>query len=199
MLTSTKDRIARSTSPLRLHRAPTPLPPHLAAASVSQTLGDRTDAEAREDDCNASITVQVRRPSAPVAEEEAPVNPPGEIQSLIPDEDGNQYEVFTPVEGGTFDGGEGYSISVPSGAVPNGEYIGIRMSDGGAVSNLGMTHQRYTLGGNSYGVHAVDASGAAISSYALEDPASVCVPLPAAMRTNISQLALVAINSRRFA
>ena len=149
----------------------------------------------REDDCNASITVQVRRPSAPVAEEEAPVNPPGEIQSLIPDEDGNQYEVFTPVEGGTFDGGEGYSISVPSGAVPNGEYIGIRMSDGGAVSNLGMTHQRYTLGGNSYGVHAVDASGAAISSYVLEDPATVCVPLPAMLRANISQLALVAINS----
>ena len=103
--------------------------------------------------------------------------------------------MFTPVEGGTFDGGEGYSISVPSGAVPNGEYIGIRMSDDGAVSNLGMTHQRYTLGGNSYGVHAVDASGAAISSYVLEDPATVCVPLPAAMRTNISQLALVAINS----
>ena len=123
------------------------------------------------------------------------MNPPGEIQSLIPDEDGNQYEVFTPVEGGTFDGGEGYSISVPSGAVPNGEYIGIRMSDGGAVSNLGMTHQRYTLGGNSYGVHAVDASGAAISSYVLEDPATVCVPLPAAMRANISKLSLAAINS----
>ena len=123
------------------------------------------------------------------------MNPPGEIQSLIPDEDGNQYEVFTPVEGGTFDGGEGYSISVPSGAVPNGEYIGIRMSDDGAVSNLGMTHQRYTLGGNSYGVHAVDASGAAISSYVLEDPATVCVPLPAAMRANISNLALAAINS----
>ena len=71
---------------------------------------------------------------------------------------------------------------------PNGEYIGIRMSDDGAVSNLGMTHQRYTLGGNSYGVHAVDASGAAISSYVLEDPATVCVPLPAAMRANISDL-----------
>ena len=162
------------------------------------TPNDATPAEAaaiRDADCSASITVQVRRPSAPVADPVPPVNPPGEIQSLIPDEDGNQYEVFTPVEGGTFDGGEGYSISVPSGAVPNGEYIGIRMSDDGAVSNLGMTHQRYTLGGNSYGVHAVDASGAAISSYALEDPASVCVPLPAAMRTNISQLALVAINA----
>ena len=167
--------------------------------TVTASLGDgecqpETEAD-RADDCEASITVQVRRPSAPVADPVPPVNPPGEIPGLIPDADGNQYEVFTPVEGGTFDGGEGYSINVPSGAVPNGEYIGIRMSDDGAASNVGMTHQRYTLGGNMYGVHAVDASGAAISSYVLEDPAEVCVPLPASLRTNISHLSLAAINS----
>ncbi len=149
----------------------------------------------READCEASITVQVRRASAPVPVDPEPINPPGDIPGLIPDSDGNQYEVFTPVEGGTFDGGEGYSISVPSGAVPNGEYIGIRMSDDGAASNLGMTHQRYTLAGNMYGVHAVDASGAAISSYVLEDPAEVCVPLPASARANLSTLSLAAINS----
>ncbi len=151
-----------------------------------------------EDDdtaCMAEFAVMVRRPSAPVADPVPPVNPPGEIPGLIPDADGNQYEVFTPVEGGTFDGGEGYSITVPSGAVPNGEYIGIRMSDDGAASNLGMTHQRYTLGGNMYGVHAVDASGALISSYVLETPAEVCVPLPASLRANISGLSLAAINS----
>ena len=167
--------------------------------TVTASLGGgecqpETEAD-REEDCEASFTVQVRRPSAPVADPVPPVNPPGEIPGLIPDADGNQYEVFTPVEGGTFDGGEGYSINVPSGAVPNGEYIGIRMSDDGAASNLGMTHQRYTLGGNMYGVHAVDASGAAISSYVLEDPAEVCVPLPASLRTNISGLSLAAINS----
>ena len=167
--------------------------------TVTASLGGgecqpETEAD-RDADCNASITVQVRRPSAPVAVEPEPVNPPGEIPGLIPDSDGNQYEVFTPVEGGTFDGGEGYSINVPSGAVPNGEYIGIRMSDDGAASNLGQTHQRYTLMGNMYGVHAVDASGAAISSYVLEDPAEVCVPLPASARANLSTLSLAAINS----
>ncbi len=167
--------------------------------TVTASLGGgecqpETEAD-RADDCSAEIEVQVRRPSAPVADPVPPVNPPGEIPGLIPDADGNQYEVFTPVEGGTFDGGEGYSINVPSGAVPNGEYIGIRMSDDGAASNVGMTHQRYTLGGNMYGVHAVDASGAAISSYVLEDPAEVCVPLPASLRANISHLSLAAINS----
>gem|GEM_PF-1034278 len=151
--------------------------------------------EMRDKLCTATFQVRVRREQPPVATPVPPVDPPGEIPSLIPDSDGNQYEVFTPVEGGTFDGGEGYSITVPSGAVPNGEYIGIRMSDDGAASNVGQVHQRYTLAGNMYGVHAVDASGAAISSYVLEAPAEVCVPLPAALRTNISHLSLAAINS----
>ncbi len=179
------------------YEAPSSPGTYTVTASLTDTQCEpgTTVAEEREAACSASFTIQVRRPSAPVADPVPPVNPPGEIPGLIPDADGNQYEVFTPVEGGTFDGGEGYSINVPSGAVPNGEYIGIRMSDDGAASNLGMTHQRYTLGGNMYGVHAVDASGAAISSYVLEDPAEVCVPLPASLRANISGLSLAAINS----
>ena len=144
--------------------------------------------------CSASIEIRVRRPSAPQPPEEAPVNPPGDIPGILADSAGNQYEVFTPVEGGTF-AGEGYSLNVGSGAVPNGEFIGIRMSDEGAASNVGMTHQRYTLGGSMYAVSAVDSSSASISSYVLDDPATVCVPLPDELRTNISDLALVAINS----
>ena len=46
-----------------------------------------------------------------------------------------------------------------------------------------------------YGVHAVDSSEATVSSYVLDDPANVCVPLPDELRTNISDLALVVINS----
>ena len=102
--------------------------------------------------------------------------------------------MFTPEEGGTFTG-EGYSLKVDAGAVPNGEFLGIRMSDEGAASNLGMTHQRYTLGGNMYAISAVDSSQAAISSYVLDDAALACVPLPDELRSNISDLALVAINS----
>ncbi|MYF78393.1 MAG: hypothetical protein F4180_00330 [Chloroflexi bacterium] len=136
----------------------------------------------------------MRRPSAPQQPDPAPVNPPGDIPELLADDGGNQYAVFTPEEGGTFDAGEGYSITAAAGAVPNNEFIGIRMSDDGAASNAGMTHQRYTLGGNMYGVHAVDSSSQAVSSYALDDPATVCVPLPDELRQNISELAVVAIN-----
>ena len=148
----------------------------------------------RDDACSAEFDVTVRRPSADGPEQEAPANPPGEIPSILADSDGNQYEVFTPVEGGTFTG-EGYSLTVDAGAVPNGEFLGIRMSDEGAASNAGMTHQRYTLGGNMYAISAVDSSQAAISSYVLDDPALACVPLPDELRSNISDLALVAINS----
>ena len=156
---------------------------------------DKDGGEAMRDTlCSATFEVQVRRPSAAPPVDPAPVNPPGEIPGILADDAGNQYEVFTPVEGGTFSG-EGYSITAPSGAVPNGEFIGVRISDDGAASNVGMTHQRYTLGGNMYGVHAVDASGASVSSYALDDPATVCLPLPDALRQNISDLAVVAINS----
>ena len=169
----------------------------LGGGECQPELDGRTDAEAREDDCECldqRFRFDVRRP--PVAEEVPPVNPPGDIPSLIPDSDGNQYEVFTPVEGGTFDGGEGYSISVPSGAVPNGEYIGIRMSDDGAVSNLGMTHQRYTLGGNSYGVlrgRRFRRRDQQLRPWKTRRW-SVCRSRPRC-ESNISQLALVAINS----
>ena len=41
----------------------------------------------------------------------------------------------------------------------------------GPASNVGMTHQRYTLGGNSYDIHVVDATGAVVENYVLDDPA----------------------------
>ena len=144
--------------------------------------------------CSASFEVRVRRPAPEQPEAPAPVNPPGEIPSILTDGDGNQYEVFTPEGGGAF-AGVGYSLSADAGAVPNNEYIGIRVSDEGAASNAGMTHQRYTLGGNMYAISAVDSSGATISSYQLSSAAEVCLPLPAELRTNISDLAIVTINA----
>jgi hypothetical protein len=153
------------------------------------------EADAQAEKCSAKFELRVRRAAPPQAEDPAPVNPPGEIPSILSDGDGNNYEVFTPVEGGTFDSGEGYSITAEPGAVPNGEFIGVRMSDDGPASNVGMTHQRYTLGGNMYGVHAVDSSEASVSDYPLDDPATVCVPLPDVLRGNISDLALVTLNS----
>ena len=162
------------------------------ASLIPAYCKEDTTTDAKE--CSASFDVSVKRPAAPQPEDEPPVNP-ATVPSILTDGSGNQYEVFTPVEGGTFNPGEGYWITAQSGDVPNGEVIGIRMSDDGSASNLGMTHQRYTLGGNMYGIHVVDGAGSSISSYVLDDPVQVCLPLPAALSSNISKVALVAMNS----
>ena len=144
--------------------------------------------------CTARFEIRVRRPSATVLEPTAaPLNPVGDIPTVLVDGEGGQYEVFTPKDGGAFVG-ETFSIVAPTAAVSNGEIIGLRMAEAGAASNVGMTAQRYTLGGSRYEVSAVDAAGSAIASYALKAPAEVCVPLPAELRGNIRDIALVAIN-----
>ena len=165
--------------------------------TASLDAGDCRPDEAVDEDaaCTAMFTIEVIRPSVSTREDTTPVNPPGVIPPIISDADGNPYSVFTPVEGGTFASGEEFSIQAGPGAVQNGEYIGVRMSDDGPASNAGMTDDRYTLAGNFYGVYAADSSGASISSYVLDEPARVCVPLPVELRQNISALGLVAANS----
>ena len=182
------------TGPSITYTAPTAPGSYDVTASLELNECYHADADTQMEKCSATFTVKVRRQSPAQPQDEAPVNP-ATVPSILTDSSGNQYEVFTPVEGGTFDNGEGYWITAQSGDVPNGEAIGVRMSDDGAASNLGMTHQRYTLGGNMYGIHVVDGTGASVSSYVLDDPAQVCLPLPSELSSNISKVALVAMNS----
>ena len=79
--------------------------------------------------------------------------------------------------------------------MPNGEVVGLRIAEGGSASNEGKTYQRYTLGGNWYEISAVDSSNDSVSSYGLNDAVEVCIPLPNELRSNISDLAIVAINA----
>ena len=146
-------------------------------------------------DCRASFTVRVlRRASRPIETKPVPVNPAGSIPTILTDSDGNQYEVFTPEGGGTF-AGDTSSLKAGPGAVPNGEIVGLRIAEGGSASNEGKTYQRYSLGGNWYEISAVDASRNNVSSYGLNDALDFCIPLPDALRSNISDLVIVAINS----
>ena len=146
-------------------------------------------------DCRASFTVHVlRRASRPIETKPVPVNPTGSIPTILVDSEGNQYEVFTPEGGGTF-AGDTSSLKAGPGAVPNGEIVGLRIAEGGSASNEGKTYQRYSLGGNWYEISAVDASRNNVSSYGLNDALDFCIPLPDALRSNISDLAIVAINS----
>ena len=144
----------------------------------------------KSDDCVAEIEVVVRRPSQPLEPTQVPANPDGQIPSIITDPDGNQHEVFTPEEGGNFIG-EDVTVSAEPGAVPNGEIIGVRADVAGTASNAGQTHHRVTLDGNYYTLSAVDASGQPLSGYLLDDPVTVCIPLPSRLAPNISEVAMV--------
>ena len=87
------------------------------------------------------------------------------------------------------------TLKTGPGAVPNGEIVGLRIAEGGSASNDGKTYRRHSLGGNWFEISAVDASNNSVSSYGLSDAVEACVPLPDELRSNISGLALVAINS----
>ena len=144
--------------------------------------------------CTATFGITVRRSSAEVEPTPEPRNPASTIPSILTDPDGNQYEVFTPEDGGTFTG-DTSSLNAGPGVVPNGEIVGLRIAEGGSASNEGKTYQRYTLGGNWYEISAVDASNTSVSSYGLNDAIEVCIPLPNELRSNIADLAIVAINA----
>ena len=157
----------------------------------SEEIGDSDEmANAR---CTAEFEITVRRPASVASETVAPINPSGPIPASLTNSDGMAFSVFTPEEGGEFIG-EGYGISAGPGTVPNGEIIGIAMANAGATSNIGQTHQRYTLLGDSYAIGVVDADGQTVSAYRLDTFAEACVPLPDALRSDIADVSLTAIN-----
>ncbi|MYA59313.1 MAG: hypothetical protein F4X40_01985 [Chloroflexi bacterium] len=144
-------------------------------------------------ECTATFRITVRRQGEATGPGAPPLNPDGDIPTVLTDSDGAQYAVITPEDGGTFSG-EGFWIEAPVGIVPNGEIIGVRMHHVGDASNAGMTQHRYTLGGRKYAISAVDASGTAVDSYELEGPAMVCVPMPPELRSNLPSVSLVSVD-----
>ena len=68
------------------------------------------------------------------------------------------------------------------------------MTRGEDASNAGKTWQRYTLMGESYRLGGVDPAGETISDYALVAPIEACMPLPDALRSKLTDIAIVAIN-----
>ena len=179
-----------------VYTAPQQAGKHIVTANVPYSNGclwrqdddDEADALAR---CTAEFEIVVLRRSTISIDRPEPVNPPGNIPDILADDMGNQYEVFTPVEGGAFVG-DGFSLSASAGAVPNGEILGVRMSVEGAASNAGMTQHRYILGGVWYGVGIIDGTGSPISSYLLNQSARACIPLPDGFRGNVSDVVMVA-------
>ena len=161
--------------------------------TVNARLGpsECNDMDGLHDGCDAGgIEVKVRRLFAVQQPTATPADPSGVIPAILTDSEGNQYEVFTPVGGGTF-AGAAVTVSAGPGAIPNGEAIGIRAEAGDQASNVGQTHRRVTLRGMYYEVYAVDLFGEPLSGYVLDDPIDVCVPLHPRLAANIGNVVLV--------
>ena len=153
-----------------------------------------TEEEAQER-CTAVFEITALRSSEVETATLNPRNPAGAIPPVLADSEGFQYEVFTPVNGGAFVH-ESASLTAGAGAVPDYEMIGLRISEAGPALNESVTYGRYTLGGDWYDIGAVDASGRRVEdSYELNDVLDVCIPLPAELSSNISELAMVAMSS----
>ena len=82
--------------------APTSAGRYVVKAALDRS--ECNDGDGLDDGCVAEIELKVRRPSQPAEPTPTPANPSGAIPPILTDGEGNQYEVFTPVEGGTFDG-----------------------------------------------------------------------------------------------
>ena len=167
-------------------------PRALGIYTVTASAGSECVGEAA--DCNATFTIRVwninRQPPRSVLAE----NPPGEIPTALEDDEGNQYAVFTPEEGGSFNGGE-FWVSASRGDVPNGEFIGVRMFENGPASNAGVSHNLYTLSGNQYEISMVDAEARPIVSYALSRDVEVCVPVPDEFHSELAGVVMVTKNN----
>ncbi len=177
-------------------------PSHGGTISITASLEDSFLCLAAQDDetaddqsarCTAEIEVTVFRRATTAISTTAPVNPHGPIPETLSGPDGVAHAIFTPVEGGSFVGA-GYSLSAGPGAVADGEYIGISMTPAGDASNVGMTWHRYTLAGLSYSDGVIDASGAVVSAYSLNEHVSVCVPMPAQLGANLTDIVLISIS-----
>ena len=141
--------------------------------------------------CQAVFTVRVSRVPTEAGPQPDPVNPAGLIPSSLTDNAGVAYAVFTPVDGGTFSG-EGVTVSAEPGAIPDQQLLGVAATVSPVPVPEPTPGTKLTLSGRFYDINGVQRVGdAPVSGYTLDDPLSVCLPLPDMFRANISDIVIV--------
>ena len=141
--------------------------------------------------CQATFTVRVSRAPVDIGPPPEPVNPAGLIPTSLTDAAGVAYAVFTPVEGGTFSG-DGVTVTAPKGAIPDQQLLGVAATVSPIAVPEPTPGTKLTLSGRFYDINGVQRTGdAPVSGYALDDPLSVCLPLPAMFRANVSDIVIV--------
>ncbi len=167
--------------------------------TVEATLshGTYSECSGSRSQCTAEFRIRVLKsrtaPTPTSTPKPKPVNPSIKIPTVINDSNGTAYLTFTPADGGEFKSAN-FSFSVPSGAIPSGELIGVRMAetlnDAGQVK---INTDRYLLSGEVYTVSAVNRTGNAYEQYQLDKSGTACIPLPERFLGNVGNIYMVKI------
>ena len=177
-----------------------------SSGAIRVTAGFATDFDClavREDEsgdeaaarCTAEFEITVRRSSqVEPTSTIGPRNPAGEIPSVLVDDAGVNYEVFTPEDGGEFVAGA-CSFSVPSGAVNDGELIGVSVSESAPGDELEAANDaRFLLGNAQCRISAVDAASDLVTDYILRAPGQICMSIPDEFRTRAVDAYVIAFS-----
>ena len=144
--------------------------------------------------CIATFTVRVSRAATPLEPAAEPINPAGTIPTSLTDASGVGYTVFTPVEGGTFTG-TGITVSAAKGAVPDRQLLGVAATQSSVSAPEPSPGARMTVAGDLYDINGIQESGSSpLLDFTLDDPLTVCLPMPAEFRANISDVVAVERN-----
>lgn len=145
-------------------------------------------------DCIATFTIRVVAPGMTESQEDAqPRNPSGQIPTSLSDDAGVAYEVATPEGGGRFQDENCETcptVTIPVGAVPDLTLIGIRAATDETTSLDMGANDQLVISSEQTRVTAVDSRGASLTSYTLNRPMQVCVPLPPEFRSRLDVLAI---------
>ena len=164
----------------------------IAVALMVSSIVATSAPSGRTVDASDATPTDTPTPTPTPTRSPSPVNPPGPIPALLSDAAGNQYEVFTPEEGGSFMA-DGATIVARPGDVPSALIVGVNVCVRDEASNVGRIDHRYTLGGNYYAVDSVDENGEVPSpAFRFRSPPVVCLPMPNEFLGNIDEVALIA-------
>ena len=141
--------------------------------------------------CRAEFTIQVSRAPSDPDPDPDPINPAGAIPTSLNDASGTAYTVFTPVGGGMFSGA-GITVSAEAGAIPDRQILGVSAAVSSVQPPAAVPGATMTVSGGLYDINGVQQSGdPPVQGFRLDDPLTVCLPLPDAFRANVSDVVLV--------
>ena len=157
----------------------------------SHHAGSTSITDAERAPCIAIFTIRVTGLPAELQPRPDPVNPAGTIPTSLTDDQGVSYAVFTPAEGGTFNG-EGITITAPAAAVPDRTIVGITALVSEITPPAPIPGTELSVAGRFYDVQAIASGGETpLLSYTLDEHATACLPFPDEFRAELTNIVVV--------